>query len=413
MVGLRPALGAAFFAFIIQHPLADARPITLTEAFDAAERSPALGAAAAFVDEARGNVEQAGAYTYNPSIGVSGGPSFGPGGTLYEIDIGINQPIELGGKRGARRRAATAERDAASETLTATRAELLAEVRRAFEIALVAGERVKVTRANEVTARELRAAATERLSLGAATQTEVNVAAAGLGRAVASTKAAEREVLLARQALGDVLGIVGADLEPSGSLPTFPSVARTEDQLVGAALAARRDLAAAERVRIARGAQVDLADSLAVPDPELSVSWVRSAVEDTNAVIVGLRVEIPLWNRNQGNRRSARAAQRRVTIETEAMRRDVEREVRTGARRYRAATEAVAAFDQQVVGTLAENLELARETMAAGKLGLLELNAVRRDLVESQLTYLDAVAEAVESRAALEVALGRSLESKP
>ena len=54
-----------------------------------------------------------------------------------------------------------------------------------------------------------------------------------------------------------------------------------------------------------------------------------------------------------------------------------------------------------------------RETLAAGKLGLLDINNVRRDLVESQLTYLNAIAEAVEARAVLERSIGRSLEGNP
>jgi cobalt-zinc-cadmium efflux system outer membrane protein len=196
-------------------------------------------------------------------------------------------------------------------------------------------------------------------------------------------------------------------------LPAFPAVKEAEDALVAAALAGRRDLAAADRVRAARAADVDLADAQATPDPELSVSWVRSATEDTNAVFAGLRIELPLWNRNQGNRAAARAGRHRAEIELGAMRAAVDREVRVAMRRYRGATDAVAAFDQQVVGTLAENLKLARETLAAGKLGLLEINNVRRDLVESQLTYLDAIAEAVDARAALEKSIGRSLEGTP
>jgi cobalt-zinc-cadmium efflux system outer membrane protein len=196
-------------------------------------------------------------------------------------------------------------------------------------------------------------------------------------------------------------------------MPAFPAAPPDEDALVTAALGARGDVGAADRVRRARAAEVELADALATPDPELSVSWVRSAVEDSNAVVVGLRIEIPLWNRNQGKRAAARAVRSRATIELEALRGSVDREVRSSVRRYRAATEAVAAFDRQVVGTLAENLELARQTLAAGKLGLLEINNVRRDLVESQLTYLAAIAEAVEARAALERSIGRSLEGTP
>jgi outer membrane protein, heavy metal efflux system len=410
---LRAALAAAVLSFV-PNGTAQARPITLPEALAMADRSPDLAVAASGVDEARGELEQAGKYTYNPAIGISSGPVFGPGsGAVYDFEVGISQSIELGGKRSARRKGATAARDAAVENLAATRVGIHAEVRRAYQLALVAQARVGVTNENEAWARQFQEAARERQRLGAATQTEVNVAVAGRGRAIAAKKEAERDLLLARQALGGALGIPGADLEPTGGMPTFPGPPASEDALVASSLGARRDLAAADRVRIARAADVALADALATPDPEISASWVRSAIEDSHAITVGLRVELPLWDRNQGNRAASRALRHRATIELEAMRTGVDREVRIALRRYRAATEAVSAFDQQVVGTLAENLELARETLAAGKLGLLEINNVRRDLVESQLTYLAAIAEAIEARAVLERAIGRSLEGNP
>lgn len=411
---LRSALVAVSLTSLFSNAVVAARPITLREALAGADRSPALGAAAASVDEARGNLEQAGKYTHNPALGVSGGPAFGDGrSTVYDVEVGLSQAIELGGKRGARRRVAAAERDAATETAAATRNALRAEIRRAFELALVAQARVAVTAENELAARQFRDAASERLQLGAATQTDVNVAVAGLGRAIAAQKTAARDLLLARQALGDALGVAGADLEPTGGMPAFPKQPANEDALVAESLGARRDLAAADRMQAARAADVDLANARATPDPELSVAWARSAIEDSNAVIVGLRVELPLWNRDQGERRAARARRTRAAIEAQALRGGVEREARTASRRYRAAIDAVAAFDQQVVGTLGENLKLARDSLAAGKLGLLELNSVRRDLVESQLTYLDAIAEAVEARAVLERAIGRSLEENP
>ena len=412
MIRPRSALCAALLSLLI-HSTVEARPITLAEALAGVEGSPTLAVGAASLDEAKGTAEQAGTYAYNPSVFGSAGPVFGGATRVYDFEAGLAQSLQLGGKRGARRRVARAERDAAAETLAATRNELIAEVRRAFRVALVAQARVGVTTENEAAARELREAATERLRLGAATQTEVNVAVAGLGRAIAAKKAAERDLLLSRQALGDALGIVGADLEPVGPLPTFVAAPTAEDALVSAALAARRDLAAAERTRAAREANVDLANAAAIPDPELSVAWARDGVDQTDAIIAGLRFDLPLWNRNQGNRAAARAARKRAAIEADALKREIERDVRIAVRRYRGAAEALAAFDEQVVGTLGENLKLARETLAAGKLGLLEVNAVRRDLVESQLAYLDSIAEAVEAQAALETATGRSLEGTP
>ena len=409
MMRSRVALAATFLSVFWTTRSLHARPITLVEAFAAADESPTLASAATEVDEAIGNLEQAGTYTYNPELVTLTAPTVRADSLLYELEIGVSQIIEIGGKRDARRRAAAATRDATVARAAARKLALYADVRRAFDAALVTQGRVEVTADDELSARELREAAAERMRLGAGTQTEVNVAIAGLGRAIAAHKAAMRDLLVARQSLGEQLGIAGADLEPSGQMPTFPALTRSEDELIAEALTSRPDLAAADDLRAARQAEVDLADALAVPDPAVSLAWARSTVEKTDAAVVGLSVELPLWNRNQGGRRAARAAQRRAVIEREALRRAIDREVRTAARRYKAALEAIAAFDQQVVNTLDDNLRLAREAMASGKLGLLALNQVRRDLVESQLTYLDAIAEAVEARNTLEKATGRLL----
>ena len=64
------------------------------------------------------------------------------------------------------------------------------------------------------------------------------------------------------------------------------------------------------------------------------------------------------------------------------------------------------AFDRGVVDKLSENLALARESLRAGKIGLLEFNVVRRDLVETRRAFLDAMSEVVEARAALDAAAG-------
>ena len=56
------------------------------------------------------------------------------------------------------------------------------------------------------------------------------------------------------------------------------------------------------------------------------------------------------------------------------------------------------------------DLELAQESLRAGKISLLEFNVVRRDLVDTRLGYLDALADLVEARSALELAAGGSWE---
>ncbi|MBZ0233074.1 MAG: TolC family protein [Deltaproteobacteria bacterium] len=407
----RPGAAALGVVVAITVPaLAHARPITLDEALAAAESNPDIGAASATVDEAEGNLEQADTRLYNPTLFIGGGPSFGPDGTAYDLQISVGQVFELGAKRSKRARVAAAERDAAAKDVDTTRLNVRAEVWRAFHLALVAQQRVEVATDNETHARVFADAAAERVRLGAATQTELNVAIANRGRATAARKAAERDVVLARAALAAAIGSEDPDLEPTGELPTFAAAPTDVDALVAEALANRPDLAALAHVREARDADVELADALAKPDPELSVSWSRSAVEDIDAVTLSVGIALPFWNRNRGGRHAARAASKRASIEVEGAQKEIEREVRAAVRRYQAAIDAVASFDSDVVSALHENLTLAQESLAAGKLDLLELSTVRRDLVDSQLAYLDSLAEAVEARAALQLVVGASLE---
>lgn len=389
------------------------RPITLEEALAAADAGPDVEAAGVAIEIAEGNLAQADTATYNPTISLEAGPSFGPDDSAYELGFGIAQTIELGGKRRHRTRVAAAERVVAERALDAKRLAVRAEVTRAFYVAVAIQERVTVAIENESAARELADAAAARAELGAATQTEINVARAELGRATVARKAAERDLLIARTDLAAAIGAGGEELEPSGALPAFAPAPVDEDAAVADALARRPELAALAAQVEARAGEVALADSYGTPDPEFGVAWTRSAVDDIDTVVVQLSIELPVRNKQRGARRAARAAQKLATVEAELGHRQIERDVRLAVRRYRAALEGLAGFDRDVVGNLAANLALAREAMAAGKHSLLELNAVRRDLVESQLTYIDAVVEAVEARAALELALGTTLEVTP
>jgi cobalt-zinc-cadmium efflux system outer membrane protein len=126
-----------------------------------ADRSPALAAAATDIAEARGKLEQAGKYAYNPALSGSTGPVFGPpgAGTVYDFEVGLSQAFELGGKRSARKAVARAERDAAVQSLEAERIAVHAEVRRAYQLALVADARFATATENEAWARQFQDAA--------------------------------------------------------------------------------------------------------------------------------------------------------------------------------------------------------------------------------------------------------------
>ncbi len=352
-------------------------------------------------------------YPFNPELSVEAGPSRNPEQSSSDASVALRQTLELGGKRSKRVAVANARLEAEAGRYAWTRLGVAARVRRAYGLAIVARHRVLSSREAEAIASELKAAAEERLRLGAGTLLELNVATAAAGRARAERLSAELGLQEAQIALGAAVGDPRrVELEPAEDrLPAFAAIPEDENTFVAQALAARPDLAAAAREAQAAQAGLRVADSEAIPNLTLGLTQGREGLDDSRSTIFGVSLPLPLFNRNQGPRAAARAALYRSSVLEDAVRQAVTREARAAYRRYTLTRQAVAGFDQDVVEKLGENLSLALQSFQAGKIGLLEFNIVRRELVETRLAFLGAERELIEAQSALELAAGTSLET--
>jgi len=387
--------------------------ITLSEALRlATELHPDIRSADADRRAAEGRLLEARTYPFNPEISAEAGPVRNPDLSTSNASIGLRQTLELGGKRGKRSAAASARLDAEISRSSLARLGVVARVRRAYGLAILARHRLASAREAEAIASELKGAADERLRLGAGTLLELNVATAATGRATAERVAAVLALQGAQLDLGAAVGDPRrVELEPAEDrLPLFAAIPEDESAFVERALGARPDLAALGREVQAAEAEVRVADSAAVPDVTLGVTQGREGLDDSRSTIFGVSLPLPLFNRNQGPRVVARAALDRSRAAESALRQAVAREARAAHRRYTLTRQAVEGFDRDVVEKLGENLTLALQSFQAGKIGLLEFNVVRRELVETRLAYLAAERELVEGQAALELASGSSLE---
>lgn len=394
--------------------------ITLEDALQSAlERHPDLRAAEAELRAAEGELRGARTYPFNPDASASWGRESNPGdssGRGSAAEFSLEQTLELG-KRGPRVAAAEARRVAVQARVDQVRVGVLAGARRSYLLALTARERVGATREAETVAAELRSFAAERLRLGAGTLLEANVAAAAAGRARSDRLAAQRRLRVAQAELATAIAAQPGDLpEPAGGFPTLAPPPGTPDEFVRRALAQRADLRVARQERLAATADLTLARRLSIPDPAFGVRYGRAShppsegSPDERTLLFGLTIPLPLFNRNQGGIAVARALEGRAGVIEQAQERSVEREARAAYDAFQIAQEAALGFDREVIDRIGDNLELARESLRAGKISLLEFNVVRRDLVDTRLGYLDALADLVEARFALELAAGGSLD---
>ena len=212
----------------------------------------------------------------------------------------LNQPIELGGKSGARIEAAERGRDAASLELEAKRAEIRAAVTAAFFDVLVAQEHLRLAQASVELAQRATGAASRRVKAGKVSPVEETRASVAEATVRVEQAQAASEVTTARRRLAATWGnssprFEHAEGDPE-SLPPLPALAdlnmrlATSPNLLRARIEVERRQALAEVERSRR-----------IPDLTVSLGAKRNEELGRDQAILGVSMPIPVFNRNQGN----------------------------------------------------------------------------------------------------------------
>lgn len=387
-------------------------------AFDAG--SPALSDARAAEAAARADAVQAGARP-NPNLSAGlgnvplsanltpggNGPSFSKN---YTTTLALEQPIELGGKRGKRLAAARGAVEEARLGVDDARRTARAALRTAFWNAVRAKE--KRALADAVKARY-----GETLRIMRARRASEDISAVDLDRVELEGAKQENDLADAvaeeRAALAELLRLAGpaapAEVDVQGTLRTAPTTLDAA-ALAAKALASRPDLAQARgRVATAR-AGADLARAGRIPDVTVGVGWTHSraiaAGDNPDALAVTLGVPLPLFDRRTGEIQKAdvavAAAERTFAARQAAVGRDVAR----AWARHAAAAEKVARYEGGALARADRALEVMEKTYRAGDRSLLEFLEAERTDIAVRVDYLDTLYELRAARLELEQAVG-------
>jgi outer membrane protein, heavy metal efflux system len=391
---------------------ATAAPITVDQVLQRATQRPLVAMAAASSEAARHQADQAGRSPYHPELSAGVGPRLAGASRTLAVQLGLSHTFELGGKRAARRAVAEATLATAEAEQLAAGALARIEAWRTFQLALIARERVAMAVEGEQLAIQIETATRERQLVGFGTQLELNLTNAEVGRARHERLDAERQHEQALAQLASAIGAAGSErLEPAGELvppPPLPAGSDSAERLLAQALRQRPEASLARAASRVAVAEVRAADAEATPDVSLGVTYAHERDPELSAqtVLATASIGLPLFNRNQGARRAARALARRAELEVSWTTTEIERGVRLTIAGYQRALEAVRGFDREVNERLHENLELARESYTSGKIDYFQFNVVRRELLASRNAYLDAFEETVEAWSAVQQATG-------
>ncbi len=388
---------------------------------------PALQAELATLGLARADVIQAGLLT-NPQLTMIFPFSF------RILEAVANWPIEAIWQRPRRVTAARLEQERVSETLVIRALDLARDVRLAFAEYAAAQTRAGVAGEIVRERREIAVLVKARFRAGDISELETNASVTEAQLAEERAARLAQDVVTAKERLRSVLGFANEEVTLTLIAPTLdlsPPAAQLINTSTVTTIAASNDNspAAAESVPLnellkqALAARPELkAGELAIEAAGARAKWERSRIVNVMAIAKeygrgangfeqgpGLLIDLPIFNRNQGNISRAEAEIERAAKQLIAARQRIIAEVREA---YTLFTQARAAHDlwrTRVLPPLAQDIRLAEAAYRSGDVAYLFVLESARRYSDERLREADYQLAIARAFVALERSIGRRL----
>ena len=320
----------------------------------------------------------------------------------------LNLPVELGGKRAARTKAAEKSREQAQAQLAELQATVRANVAAAYFDVLTAQERLVLARDSAALAKSSTDTVSKRVAAGKVSPVEeskARVAEAGVRVELAQAASEQRNALSRLFAL---LGRIDAPytvLEGKAeNLPSVPSLVDLQPLISsspGVVLA---------RIEVdRRKALTDLEQSKRVPDVTVSVGMQRSNETQRNVLLFGVSLPLPVFDRNQGNLLEALKLEDKARDELQAATVRLHSEVAQARERLSTITAEVQSLKQDVLPGAKSAYDAATIGFENGKFNFLEVLDAQRTYFTAKSQYLKALGEAHRAAADIDRLLGASM----
>lgn len=380
-------------------PAQPAVPVTLVDLERLAlSRHPRMAQAELAVEQARGRAVQAGLYP-NPVFTFYGdeiGDRTGPPGILSPF---FTQEILTAKKRPLARAAAAREVDQACLAVAQERFALLTAIRQAYVQVLEVRARIEMAEESTRVGEAAVASAGLLVQANRLTPYDQGLIEVEVLRYQAILESARQELGPAERRLAAVVGAEVAG-PVAGSLDA--PLPEYEAQRVARAVVLVSPELQSARIGVERARLLAArAQAEAVPNVTLGAGYVRQSQNRSDDVSVQLGVPIPVFNRNQGNIRSAQAAFAGAGQEVARVEWELNERTAAALKDYLGARRRAELYRDRLLPRARANVELGRLAREAGEIDLLKGLEAYRAFNEAQQTYVTALAEAWRAAATL------------
>ncbi|MBL4608867.1 MAG: TolC family protein, partial [Pseudomonadales bacterium] len=216
---------------------------------------------------------------------------------------------------------------------------------------------------------------------------------------------AEKELVTARNDLARMLGITDSSgFDIKNDLNTLPEL--VNQQTLMEALKNSPQSKAQEFARMQARSSLDLAQSQAIPDPTFGFGVRRFNENDSTALIASVSFPIPIFNRNQGDVKKAKANIIKVDFTAYAAELSLRQSALQAWENLSSALEETNRYQNEIIPSARKAYSQADDGYSRGAFTFLDLLDAQRTLYEVQDARLDSLLSVYEAKVQTDFLMG-------
>lgn len=331
---------------------------------------------------------------------------FPVGPKTLETDLGI--PIDVLWQRPHRIAVANLDAQSIAEDLITNGLELIRDVQVAYADLWLSQKKLELAKEEVQLKNKITRLTQARLAAGDISGVVADVAYIDSLESTSNMKSLVKETEIIKQQLDTLIGLSENNVTyNTGTINTPEESSDSLDTLIETALAARPDLRATELDIEAAGEQIGLEKSQIYNF--IAVIDAKDEGEDFLTVGPGIELDIPIFNRNQGQIAHAEAELEQTTRKYEALRQNIILQVRQAFTRYVSDYEEFELWNDDIIPSLQKKVEQTTELFEIGEIPYLTICEAKQSLIEAKVKLVESSANLLIDAAELNYCVGKRI----
>jgi cobalt-zinc-cadmium efflux system outer membrane protein len=325
-----------------------------------------------------------------------------------EITVTAGQLIEMSGKRGKRTEVARLSGELAGWDYQAVRLKIFTETMGAFYEVLTLQQQLDQAIRMQSLAEELEQAVDRRVKAGAMSPAEYSRARIETGKAAMEVQSYRYQLRAAKKRLASLWGAQQAGFREVRGVIMLRDTLPSLDELTGR-LMQNPALARMATEKKLREAQFTLERARGVPDPFVSAGYRRLQEVGANAMVAGVSIPVPFFNRNQGEIKKAAIRLQQVEDLQRSMQLSLWQDLVRLNGELQGIIFRVQSLQETIIPQAEQSMEVIRQGYRQGRFTFLDVLDAQRTLFQAYTEYLQDLADYRQKVSAIEMLTGAPL----